>query len=108
MKEKHCKKCIYFINQKCIFGLQNDICFPENENKRNKGDKMKGFIEVTIIDDENKKSQKIFINVCNIVRVSSAENTYYKSLIDMVTNMGYYAVETYEEIKQKIKEAQGE
>lgn len=69
---------------------------------------MKGFIEVTIIDDENKKSQKILINVGNIVRVSSAENTYYKSLIDMVTNMGYYAVETYEEIKEKIKEAQGE
>ena len=67
---------------------------------------MKGFIEITIIDDVNKKSQKILINVNNIVRVYSAENTYYKSLIDVVTNMGYFAVETYEEIKQKIKEAQ--
>ena len=67
---------------------------------------MKGFIEITIIDDVNKKSQKILINVNSIVRVYSAENTYYKSLIDVVTNMGYFAVETYEEIKQKIKEAQ--
>ena len=61
---------------------------------------MKGFIEVTVIDNVNKKSQKTLINVNNIVRVHS------ESLIDVVTNMGYYAVETYEEIKQKIKEAQ--
>ena len=43
---------------------------------------MKGFIEVTTIDDTKKKSQKIIININHIIRVSSAENTYYKSLID--------------------------
>lgn len=67
---------------------------------------MKGFIEVTVIDDVNKKSQKILINVSNITRVSSTENTYYKSIIDGVDSFGYSVVETYEEIKQKIKEAQ--
>ena len=67
---------------------------------------MKGFIEVTQIDDVNKKSDKILININNIVRVNSVNETYYKSGIVMVTNMGYLVVETYEEIKQKIKEAQ--
>ena len=69
---------------------------------------MKWFIEVTQIDDVNKKSNKILININNIVRVNSVNETYYKSEIVMVTNMGYLVVETYEEIKKKIEQAQGE
>lgn len=69
---------------------------------------MKGFIEITYIDDVNKKSLKMLINIRNIVRVSVANNTYYKTEIELTSDKGYLAVETYEEIKQKIKEAQGE
>ena len=69
---------------------------------------MKGFIEVTYIDDVNKKSLKMLINIRNILRVSVANNTYYKTEIELTSDKGYLAVETYEEIKQKIKEAQGE
>lgn len=69
---------------------------------------MKGFIEITYIDDVNKKTQKMLINIDNIVRVSVADSTYYKSEIEIVTNRGYLAVETYEEIKKKIEQAQGE
>ena len=67
---------------------------------------MKGFIEVTYIDDINKKSLKMLINIRNILRVSVANNTYYKTEIELTSDKGYLAVETYEEIKQKIKEAQ--
>lgn len=68
---------------------------------------MKGFIEITYIDDINKKSLKMLINIRNILRVSVANNTYYKTEIELTSDKGYLAVETYEEIKQKIKEAQG-
>ena len=47
------------------------------------------------LDDVNKKSDKILININNIVRVNSVNETYYKSGIVMVTNMGYLVVETY-------------
>lgn len=67
---------------------------------------MKGFIEITYIDDTNKKSLKMLINIRNILRVSVANNTYYKTEIELTSDKGYMAVETYEEIKQKIKEAQ--
>lgn len=67
---------------------------------------MKGFIEVTYIDDVNKKSLKMLINIRNILRVSVSNNTYYKTEIELTSDKGYLAVETYEEIKQKIIEAQ--
>ena len=66
---------------------------------------MKGFIEITYIDDVNKKSLKMLINIRNIMRISVANSTYYKTEIELTSDKGYLAVETYEEIKQKIKEA---
>ena len=62
---------------------------------------MKGFIEITYIDDTNKKSLKMLINIRNILRVSVADSTYYKTEIELTSDKGYLAVETYEEIKNK-------
>lgn len=61
---------------------------------------MEGFIEVEIIDDETRKKTKINININKIV--------YFKDREIGIANIRCFCKETYEEIKQKIKEAQGE
>ena len=65
---------------------------------------MKGFIEVTKIWAETKQKAKQLVNVNSIVGVGLYEG---KNAIEFQN--GYMLVkETYEEIKQKIKESQGE
>ena len=83
---------------------------------------MKGFIEVTFIDEERRfEAQKVkfLINIEHIIYVKENTFTYHdETTTDAIVVIrgkptdDYYTevevVETYEEIKQKIKEAQGE
>ena len=61
---------------------------------------MKGFIEVNIIDEDTKEKTSISINVNKI--------NYFKDREIRIGEVRCFCIETYEEIKQKIKEAQGE
>lgn len=64
---------------------------------------MKGFIEV---EGKYENKGKFLIAVSDIIRVSP---TGFKEETHIVTKQwGLFTDETYEEIKQKIKEAQGE
>lgn len=58
---------------------------------------MKGFIEVNIIDEDTKEETSISINVTKI--------NYFKNREIRIDEVRCFCKETYEEIKQKIKEA---
>ncbi len=66
---------------------------------------MKGFIEVTRIYTDIKDKEKVLINVNTIANIS-----FYKKAnaieIEFQSNGFMLIAETYEEIKQKIKESQ--
>lgn len=69
---------------------------------------MKGFIEVTIIGFEFKDIQKEMI-LKMVLNCRFIKNVYDNKIIYRYnddTNVQYTTKETYEEIKQKIKEAQ--
>lgn len=68
---------------------------------------MKGFIEVNIIYRESK--DKMLVNIKEIVTVKESQSVYRQydtSYIVLKDNRKFDLEETYEEIKQKIKEAQ--
>lgn len=64
---------------------------------------MKGFIEVNAIRIDNKEIKE-FVNVSKIVSISLEKSG--RTIINF-ENSFMRISETYEEIKQKIKEAQG-
>ena len=68
------------------------------------GGKMKGFIEVNAIRIDNKEIKE-FVNVNKIVSISLEKSG--RTIINF-ENSFMRVSESYEEIKQKIKEAQGE
>ena len=65
---------------------------------------MKGFIEVNAIRIDNKEIKE-FVNINKIVSISLEKSG--RTIINF-ENSFMRISETYEEIKQKIKEAQGE
>ena len=70
---------------------------------------MKGFIEVNIIYRESR--DKMLVNIKEIVTVKESQSVYRQydtSYIVLKDNRKFDLEETYEQIKQKIKEAQGE
>lgn len=70
---------------------------------------MKGFIEVNIIYRETR--DKMLVNIKEIVTVKESQSVYRQydtSYIVLKDNRKFDLEESYEEIKQKIKQAQGE
>ena len=65
---------------------------------------MKGFIEVTKVWADTKEKAKVLVNINAIYSVGKFDN--YMGI--EFSNSYMYVKETYEEIKQKIKEAQAE
>ena len=63
---------------------------------------MKGFIEVT----EHISNDKYMINIDKIIAVEMKGDGNRITMIRLDKQKNLYTVETYEEIKQKIKEAQ--
>ena len=63
---------------------------------------MKGFIEVTKVWADTKERAKVLVNINAIYSVGKVDN--YMGI--EFSNSYMYVKETYEEIKQKIKEAQ--
>lgn len=66
---------------------------------------MKGFIEVTKIYADTKQKEKILVNLNTIFSVGRYDGNM---AIETLNDCYILIKETYEEIKQKIKEAQGE
>lgn len=63
---------------------------------------MKGFIEVKKIFADTKKKEKVLVNINAIVSIGSYEE--FMS-IEFQNDVYMFVAETYEEIKQKIKQA---
>ena len=65
---------------------------------------MKGFIEVT----EHISNDKYMINIDKIIAIEMKGDGNRLTMIRLDKQKNLFTNETYEEIKQKIKEAQGE